>query len=117
MRRRTALATAGALTLVLLAAAAAAATNLGLLRAGTDTGPVGRLSPADLAPASVDRQAPSGGPTTSSGGGSVGAQGPTGRHEPGDDERLGEEVAGQGGPTGHDGGLSPEHFGGREDDD
>jgi hypothetical protein len=115
MSRRTALATAGALTLVLLAAAAAVATNLGLLQAGTDSGPVGRLSPADLAPASAD-QLTAGGPTTYSGD-SVGAQGPASSHEPGDDERFGEEIAGQGGRTGHDDGPSPERFGGREDDD
>lgn len=117
MRRRTALATAGALTLVLLAAVAAVATNVGLLRAGTDTGQVGQLSPADLPPASVAQQTTPGGPATSSGGGRLGAPGPTSELEPGDDERSSEEVAGQGGRSGQDAGPSPERFGGREDDD
>ena len=42
MTRRAALA-AGAITIVLLAAAAAIATNLGVLRVATDTGPAGGL--------------------------------------------------------------------------
>jgi hypothetical protein len=49
MTRRAALATAGAITLVLLAAAAAIATNLGVLRVATDTGPAGGLDATDLA--------------------------------------------------------------------
>jgi hypothetical protein len=59
MTRRAALATAGAITIVLLAAAAAIATNLGLLRVATDTGPVGDLSTSELAPA-VGAQQPAG---------------------------------------------------------
>ena len=50
MSRRAALATAGAITIVLLAAAAAIATNLGVLRVATDTGPTGGLSATELAP-------------------------------------------------------------------
>ena len=50
MTRRAALATAGAITIVLLAAAAAIATNLGVLRVATDTGSVGGLSATELAP-------------------------------------------------------------------
>jgi hypothetical protein len=50
MTRRAALATAGAITIVLLAAAAAIATNLGMLRVATDTGQTGGLSATELAP-------------------------------------------------------------------
>ena len=50
MTRRAALATAGAITIVLLAAAAAIATNLGVLRVATDTGSAGGLSATELAP-------------------------------------------------------------------
>jgi hypothetical protein len=50
MTRRAALATAGAITIVLLAAAAAIATNLGVLRVATDTGSAGGLGATDLAP-------------------------------------------------------------------
>jgi hypothetical protein len=59
MTRRAALATAGAITIVLLAAAAAIATNLGVLRVATDTGPAGGLSATELAPA-VGAQQPVG---------------------------------------------------------
>ena len=46
MNRRTILATAGAITLVIVTGAAAAAANLGLLDSATDTGAVGTLTPA-----------------------------------------------------------------------
>ena len=59
MTRRAALATAGAITIVLLAAAAAIATNLGVLRVATDTGSVGGLSATELAPV-VSTQQPAG---------------------------------------------------------
>ena len=59
MTRRAALATAGAITIVLLAAAAAIATNLGVLGVATDTGPTGDLSATELAPA-VGVQQPAG---------------------------------------------------------
>ena len=59
MTRRAALATAGAITIVLLAAAAAIATNLGVLRVATDTGPTGGLSATELAPV-VSTQQPVG---------------------------------------------------------
>ena len=58
MTRRAALATAGAITIV-LAAAAAIATNLGVLRVATDTGPTGGLSATELAPV-VSTQQPVG---------------------------------------------------------
>jgi hypothetical protein len=48
MTRRAALATAGAITIVLLAAAAAIATNLGMLRVATDAGTAGGLSATEL---------------------------------------------------------------------
>jgi hypothetical protein len=56
MTRRAALATAGTITIVLLAAAAAIATNLGVLRVATDTGPAGGLSATELAPAGSAQQ-------------------------------------------------------------
>jgi hypothetical protein len=59
MTRRAALATAGAITIVLVAAAAAIAANLGLLRVATDTGSAGGLSATELAPA-VGAQQPAG---------------------------------------------------------
>jgi hypothetical protein len=47
MQRKTTLATAAAVTLVLLAGSAAAATNLGLLDYASDSGTVGSLTPQD----------------------------------------------------------------------
>jgi hypothetical protein len=61
MTRRAALATAGAITIVLLAAAAAIAANLGVLRVATDTGSAGGLGTTDLAP-TVSAQQPAGDP-------------------------------------------------------
>jgi hypothetical protein len=46
MNRRTVLATAGAITLVIVTGVAAAAANLGLLDSATDPGVVGTLTPA-----------------------------------------------------------------------
>jgi hypothetical protein len=108
MRRRTALATAGALTIVLLAAAAAVATNLGLLQVSTDTGQVGRLSPADLAPAREVQQAtPAVTPATGDeGGGDESSGAPTATTLGHDDGRAG-----------HDDGRTQERFEGRGDDD
>ncbi|HSJ45853.1 MAG TPA: hypothetical protein VK923_14335 [Euzebyales bacterium] len=45
MNRRTVLATAGAITLVIVTGASAAAANLGLLNSATDQGAVGTLTP------------------------------------------------------------------------
>jgi hypothetical protein len=47
MQRKTTLATAAAVTLVLLAGSAAAATNLGLLDSTNQTGSVGQLTPQE----------------------------------------------------------------------
>ena len=57
MTRRAALATAGAITIVLLAAAAAIATNLGMLRVASDTGSAGGLSATELASTVGDSRA------------------------------------------------------------
>ena len=56
MTRRAALATAGAITIVLLAAAAAIAANRGVLQIATDTGPAGDLGATELAPMVTARQ-------------------------------------------------------------
>jgi hypothetical protein len=80
MTRRTALVTAGAVTIVLLAAAAAIAANLGVLRVATDTA-AGDLTATDLAPA-VTAQQPTGDPgAVRSDDDQSGVQG----HEPGED--------------------------------
>ena len=113
MTRRAALATAGAITIVLLAAAAAIATNLGVLRVATDTGSVGGLSATELAPA-VGAQQPAGDP------GAVRTDKPNGAqtHEP--EDGVGEDRSGLGASDDH---LSPagkaqdERYGGRNDDD
>ena len=47
MQRKTTLATAAAVTIVLLAGSAAAATNLGLLDSANQTGSVGQLTPQE----------------------------------------------------------------------
>jgi len=112
MTRRAALATAGAITIVLLAAAAAIATNLGVLRVATDTGPAGGLSATELAPV-VSTQQPVGDSGAARTDDASGAQ----AREPGDssaDDRSGVE-------PGHD--RSPdsrpkdERYEGRDDDD
>jgi hypothetical protein len=46
MNRRTVLATAGAITLVIVTGTAAVAANLGLLGSATDSGDIGTLTPA-----------------------------------------------------------------------
>jgi hypothetical protein len=115
MTRRTALATAGALTIVLLAAAAAVATNLGLLQVTTGTGQVGRLSPADLAPAGEVQQATPPG-TAATSGDSGAEQGSASGDEPGGapaSSTLGHDD----GRAGHDDGRTHERFEGRQDDD
>ena len=117
MRRRTALATAGALTIVLLAAAAAVAANLGLLRATTDTGQVGRLNPADLAPARVVEQPAPGGATAPADEGPVGTEGQSGTTGTSGAARAGDDSLNDG-RLGHEGGRTTrEHFEGRGDDD
>ena len=112
MTRRAALATAGAITIVLLAAAVAIAANLGVLRVATDTGSAGGLGATDLAP-TVSAQQPAGDPGAVRTDDASGAQ----AREPGDspaDDRSGVE-------PGHD--RSPdsrpqdERYEGRDDDD
>src|SRR5512132_746590 len=113
MTRRAALATAGAITIVLLAAAAAIATNLGVLRVATDTGSVGGLSATELAPA-VDAQQPA------SDSGAVGTDNPNGAQAREPEDGAGEDRSGLGASDDH---LSPagkaqdERYGGRNDDD
>jgi hypothetical protein len=115
MTRRTALATAGGLTIVLLAAAAAVATNLGLLQVSTDTGQVGRLSSADLAPArEVQQPTPPGAQAPGDDGG--GAQEPAGGGEPGETPTT-STLGHDDGRAGHDDGRTHERFEGRGDDD
>jgi hypothetical protein len=115
MTRRTALATAGALTIVLLAAAAAVATNLGLLQATTGTGQVGRLSPADLAPTREVQQATP--PATRAAGDDGGsAQESVDGGEPGQ-ASTGSTIGRDDGRAGHDDGRTHERFEGRGDDD
>jgi hypothetical protein len=121
MTRRTALATAGALTIVLLAGAAVA-TNLGLLRMTGDTGQVGRLSPADLVTAvDVQQSAPAGGTApageAASSGGGAGSSGDTEGKEPGERERFGDRLGRDDGSGLQGGGLPRERFQGRQDDD
>ena len=112
MTRRAALATAGAITIVLLAAAAAIAANLGVLRVATDTGSAGGLTATDLAPA-VSTQQPAGDP------GAYGDDDPSGvqAREPSDDrsgdDRSGVEPGGPGPPTAGAGRA----LRGRDDDD
>lgn len=118
MKRRTALATAGAVTIVLLAAAAAVATNLGLLQVSTDTGQVGRLSPTELAPAREIQQTPAGTDTTSDSGVDAqgDTQGSTSGGEPGQarpDDGLGRDDGG----AAHEDTRTHEPFEGRQDDD
>jgi hypothetical protein len=115
MTRRTALATAGALTIVLLAGAAVA-TNLGLLRITGDTGQVGQLSPADLTPTGAVRQsAPAGG--TAAGGTASPYGGAVADEHDGDHERYGDDDRHDGAGRVRDGVPAHELFQGREDDD
>ena len=114
MARRAALATAGALTIVLLAAAVAAI-NLGLLRVTGDTDQVGQLDSNDLVhPAVVHQDEPM---DTTAGGGGAGTDKESRRGEPdgrgfhADDLRVHDEHGVRGrAPAG-------EHFMGRQDDD
>jgi hypothetical protein len=116
MARRAALATAGALTIVLLAAAVAAV-NLGLLRVTGDTGQVGRLDSNDLVhPAVVHQDAPMD-TTAPPGGGGAGTDNESRGGEPDShgfhagDLRVHDEHGVRGrAPAG-------EHFMGRQDDD
>jgi hypothetical protein len=109
MTRRAALATAGAITIVLLAAAAAIAANLGVLRVATDTGSAGGLGATDLA-TTVTTQHP-GDPEPVRGDDQ--AQEPS--HDSSLDDRPGIEP-----DDGHrpaDQQPETEHYEGREDDD
>ena len=113
MTRRAALATAGAITIVLLAAAAAIAANLGVLRVATDTGSAGGLGATDLAP-TVSAQQPAGDPGAVRTDDASGAQ----AREPGGDSSADDR---SGVEPGHD--RSPdsrpkdERYEGRDDDD
>jgi hypothetical protein len=113
MTRRAALATAGAITIVLLAAAAAIATNLGVLRVATDTGSAGGLSATELAPV-VSTQQPAGDPGAARTDDTSGAQ----AWEPGDDssadDRSGVEPGDDRSP---DSQPQDERYEGRDDDD
>jgi hypothetical protein len=113
MTRRAALATAGAITIVLLAAAAAIATNLGVLRVATDTGSAGGLSATELAPA-VGAQQPAGDA------GAVGTDDTSGAQawEPGDgsvEDRSGLESSDD--HRSPDSQTQDERYEGRDDDD
>ena len=118
MTRRAALATAGAITIVLLAAAAAIAANLGVLGVATDTGSAGGLGATDLAP-TVSAQQPAGDPGAVRTDDASGAQ----AREPGDDSSADDSSADDrsGVEPGHD--RSPdsrpqdERYEGRDDDD
>ncbi|HEY7606334.1 MAG TPA: hypothetical protein VID07_06150 [Actinomycetes bacterium] len=114
MTRRAALATAGAITIVLLAAAAAIAANLGLLRVATDTGSAGGLVATELAP-TVSAQQPAGDPEAVPTGDASGAQ----AQEPSDDSsadvRSGVEPGDNHRSSGSQ--LQDEPYAGRGDDD
>jgi hypothetical protein len=113
MTRRAALATAGAITIVLLAAAVAIAANLGVLRVATDTGSAGGLGATDLAP-TVSAQQPAGDRGAVRTDDASGVQ----AGEPGDDSSADDR---SGVEPGHD--RSPdsrpkdERYEGRDDDD
>ena len=113
MTRRAALATAGAITIVLLAAAAAIATKLGKLRVATDAGTAGGLSAAALTPA-VGAQQPAGDAAA------VRTDNPNGTQAREPEDGAGEDRSGLGASDDH---LSPadkaqdERYGGRNDDD
>jgi hypothetical protein len=110
MTRRMALATAGAITIVLLAAAAAIAANLGVLRVATDTASAGDLTATDLAPAVTTQQPASDPGAVRTDEDRSGVEG----REPGDDRSGGVE------PGDHRPGedqQADERYEGREDDD
>ena len=114
MTRRAALATAGAITIVLLAAAAAIATNLGVLRVATDTGSAGGLSATELAPV-VSTQQPAGDSGAARTDDTSGDQ----AWEPGDELRRG-PVRGWSPGDDHrspDSQTQDERYEGRDDDD
>jgi hypothetical protein len=109
MTRRAALATAGAITIVLLAAAAAIAANLGVLRVATDTGTAGGLDATDLA-TTVTAQHP-GDPGPVRGGDQAQEPG----HDSFPDDRSGIEPDDGHRPADHQ--PQTEHYEGRDDDD
>lgn len=108
MRRRTALVTAGTVTVVLLAAAAAVAVNLGLLGVATAAGPVGELSATDLAHSVTIQQPADANHTGPADEAHPGVQGP----RPGDD-RSGVERGDRHEPAG----VQGDYYQGRGDDD
>ena len=114
MTRRAALATAGAITIVLLAAAAAIATNLGLLRVATDSGSAGGLGATELA-TTVSAQQPAGGPEAAPTGDASGAQ----VREPSDDSSADDRSGVEPGEDHRspDSQLQDEPYAGRGDDD
>ena len=113
MTRRAALATAGAITIVLLAAAAAIAANLGVLRVATATGSAGGLGATDLAP-TVSAQQPAGDRGAVRTDDASGAQ----AGEPGDDSSLDDRSGIEPGEDHRpDGQPQNEHYEGRGDDD
>jgi hypothetical protein len=105
-----ALATAGAVTIVMLAAAAAIAANLGVLRVATDTGP-GGLNATDLGPAVTSQQPTNDPGSTRTDDDPSGIQG----REPGDDRSSGVAPGDDRRPG--DTQQADERYEGREDDD
>jgi hypothetical protein len=112
MTRRAALATAGAITIVLLAAAAAIATNLGVLRVATDTGSAGGLGATDLATTINPQQS-----VGDSGAMRTDADAAQAREPDGGavEDRSGLESSDD--HRSSDGQAQDEHYGGRDDDD
>ena len=109
MTRRAALATAGAITIVLLAAAAAIAANLGVLRVATDTGSAGGLDATDLATAVTVQQHPG-----DSGSGRGDDPAPDPGHDGSANDRSGIDPGEDPRPEGE---PQNEHYEGRGDDD
>ena len=109
MTRRAALATTGAITIVLLAAAAAIAANLGVLRVATDTGSAGGLNATDLATTVTVQQHPG---DSGSVRGDDQAQQPG--HDGSADDQSGIEPGDDHWP---DGQAQDQHVEGRDDDD
>jgi hypothetical protein len=113
MTRRTILATAAAITLVLATGAAAVAANVGLLGSATDFGDVGTLTPAAATsePQTVIVE-PAPADTPDSAAAPAVAPAPTGDHA--DDDRVGDEDRDESREGTDD---SREHYEGSDDDD
>ena len=110
MTRRTILATAAAITLVLVTGVAAVAANLGLLGSATDTGDIGTLTPAAATsePQTVIVEpTPAGTPDSSAATAPV----PTSTDDHADDDRAEDE------DDEHREGSDDEHYEGSDDDD